>query len=317
MKTYLFSFLLIIAGYGIAAQIVNIPDPVFKQRLIDEGIDLNFDGEIQVTEAEAVNGFLDVNGQFSDIFDLTGIEAFVNLKVLHVYLNQLTTLDLSNNTALEILWCFDNQLSILDLNNNTALEVLLCGYNNLTSLNFTNCSNLKILLCGENDLSNLNLTSNSLLEEVNLSQNQLIFLDVRNGNNTAITSFTSSSNPDLTCIFVEDPVFSEENWARDPTSTFVETQQECDVLGLPEITKLQVNLFPNPVREQLTIVFNNFTKGARVKLYDLNGKIVLNFKLLKNETPIDVSHLHSGLYLLKIKQDFSNNNISTFKIIKL
>ena len=43
--------------------------------------------------------------------------------------NQLTTLDVSNNTKLEYLDCYNNQLTNLDLSNNTELKLLYCDNN--------------------------------------------------------------------------------------------------------------------------------------------------------------------------------------------
>ena len=48
--------------------------------------------------------------------------------------NQLTTLDLRDNTALTTLWCDGNQLTSLDLRNNTALTNLTCSGNPLTKI---------------------------------------------------------------------------------------------------------------------------------------------------------------------------------------
>ena len=62
------------------AQIVNIPDPNFKNALIDEGVDTNNDGEIQVSEAEAV---LNLNVNDRNISSLEGIQSFINLEELH------------------------------------------------------------------------------------------------------------------------------------------------------------------------------------------------------------------------------------------
>src|SRR5690606_716740 len=116
-KTMKTTFLLLFVFFfcSATAQIVNIPDPIFKQRIIDNGVDTNFDGEIQYSEAEAVTGALDVNGQFDDIFDLTGIEAFVNITELYCQLNALTTLDLSQNTVLVHLECWENPLTSLNV----------------------------------------------------------------------------------------------------------------------------------------------------------------------------------------------------------
>ena len=206
MKTTLFIILLFSIS-TLQAQIVNIPDPVFKQALLDHGfftsieIDTNFDGEIQVSEAEAITGFLDVNGQFIDIYDLTGIEAFINITELLVWQNQLTSLNLSNNTNLVRLVCSSNQLTSLDVSQCTLLEELSADSNLLVSLDLSNSLNLQGL---------------------DLYSNQLTFLDLRSGNNTNITGYNSNFNPDLTCIFVDDAAYSEANWSgTDPASTFV------------------------------------------------------------------------------------------------
>jgi hypothetical protein len=42
--------------------------------------------------------------------------------------------------------------------------------------------------------------------------NQLTCLNLRNGNNSGIWSITASSNPNLTCIEVDDVVYSNANW---------------------------------------------------------------------------------------------------------
>ena len=58
--------------------IVNIPDAIFKSRLVNNpAINTNADTEIQVSEANAFTGEINVND--SGVGDLTGIEAFINL----------------------------------------------------------------------------------------------------------------------------------------------------------------------------------------------------------------------------------------------
>ena len=42
--------------------------------------------------------------------------------------------------------------------------------------------------------------------------NQLTNLDVRNGNNTNFTLFEATTNPNLTCINVDDALWSTTNW---------------------------------------------------------------------------------------------------------
>jgi Leucine-rich repeat (LRR) protein len=55
--------------------------------------------------------------------------------------NQLTSLDVSQNTALTQLSCYYNQLTSLDVSQNTALDGLACWQNQLTNLNIKNGNN--------------------------------------------------------------------------------------------------------------------------------------------------------------------------------
>ncbi|RLD56411.1 MAG: hypothetical protein DRJ01_15280, partial [Bacteroidetes bacterium] len=82
MKTTILFILAIAFAFVSQAQIVNIPDANFKNALINHNpvIDLNTDGEIQVSEAEAFNSGINVIGQ--GIVDMTGIEAFINIQTL-------------------------------------------------------------------------------------------------------------------------------------------------------------------------------------------------------------------------------------------
>jgi len=299
MKTLTILFFILILhslgglGGGLYAQIVNIPDPIFKARLIVEGVDTNMDGEIQVSEAEAVTGMLDVSIFFADpIYDLTGIEAFVNITGLNVTGNQLTTLDLSNNTALLELECIEN---------------------NLTYLNVENCPNLEILQAYLNQLTDVNLTSNVQLKDVRLNKNNLVNLDIRNNNNTNVTNFNSRDNPNLTCIFVDDTEYSENssNWYKDSTSTYVETEAECDAIGMSNLSLQNIHFFPNPVKDMLYIEIPYHFRDIEIIIADIKGNNILQSTI----TQLDISSLQSGLYFVILK-DLQTKETLTKKLIK-
>src|SRR5690606_6454574 len=100
--------------------IVNIPDANFKNYLINNtSINTNGDSEIQVSEAVAYNGIINV--RFKNINDLTGIEAFTQLTELNCENNNLTSLNVSSNTLLTYLNCNSNSISLLNVSNNTVL----------------------------------------------------------------------------------------------------------------------------------------------------------------------------------------------------
>jgi len=83
MKNKLFTLASLMMLGSVLAQdqepIVNIPDLTFKAYLVfNPEINTNGDTEIQVSEAEAFTGEIDVSQK--NISDLTGIEAFVNIR---------------------------------------------------------------------------------------------------------------------------------------------------------------------------------------------------------------------------------------------
>jgi Leucine-rich repeat (LRR) protein len=139
---------------------VSIPDPKFFNALIANGFDTNFNREISFFEAEAIT-FLNVNNM--GIYDLTGIEAMVNLQTLYCYNNFLSDLDVSKNVALETIDCSENELEQLDFSNNPDLSFIDCTRNRLTSLNVSKNTHLGFLWCGVNPLTSLDISNNTAL----------------------------------------------------------------------------------------------------------------------------------------------------------
>lgn len=283
MKTLLQTLLLFCIINVANAQIVNIPDPHFKDALLNhdlfggDPIDTNQDGEIQVSEAEAISVLI-VGDPFiqGQIQDMTGIEAFVNITELHCYRNQISSLDLSENIVLTYLDCQENQLSSLNLSENIALEYLDC------------------------------------------SDNLLVSLDVRNGNNHNIdnASFRSQSNPDLKCIFVDDTAYSDANWFLiDPASTFVETQQECDNLGVNAFFIQNVTVYPNPIQNRLNVLLPEHSyQDLSFKIVDILGKEVYYSTTTQLRFQVDISILQRGIYFLSIYNN--KTKLLTKKLIK-
>ena len=153
-----------------SAIIVETGDPIPQGNIVFEdanfkafcvqSFDKNDDGEISFAEALIVTI---IRCGSKSIQSLSGIEYFVNLTELSCYSNQLTSLDVSNNTALEYLFCYSNQLTSLDVSNNTALTQLGCFSNQLTNLDVSHNTALTILLCFSNQLTSLDVSNNSKL----------------------------------------------------------------------------------------------------------------------------------------------------------
>ncbi|MEP4667539.1 MAG: T9SS type A sorting domain-containing protein [Cyclobacteriaceae bacterium] len=176
-KTTFTTVLLAMLCLGSYAQNVTIPDANFKAYLVgNTAINTNEDSEIQVSEASAFNGTISCSNK--SISDLTGIEAFTSLTGLYCNQNNLTALDVSQNTQLTDLQCLYNNLTALDVSNNTSLELLWCHTNNLTTLDVSNNTSLSSLVCYNNSLTTLTLGNNLSLTTLNCRNNNLTLLDV-------------------------------------------------------------------------------------------------------------------------------------------
>ncbi|VAV83344.1 Internalin-like protein (LPXTG motif) Lmo0331 homolog, partial [hydrothermal vent metagenome] len=239
-----------------------VPDDNFEQALIDLGYDtvlndyvptanintitaLNVVGKI-ISDLTGIEDFVALEDLYCGSNLLTSLDISNNtaLKILHCFGNLLTSLDVSSNTQLESLNGNSNQLSSLDVSNNTNLILLLLNNNNLTNLDLSNnlslinltCNinqltnldvtlntDLMVLRCDNNQLTSLDLSQNTALTNLRCENNQLTSLNVKNGNNTNVTTFIATNNPNLTCIEVDNAAYSTANWTNiDAQTSFSE-----------------------------------------------------------------------------------------------
>ena len=182
---------------NVQAQNVNIPDANFKAALVgNSAINTNNDGEIQVWEAEAFTGNMNVSNL--GITDLSGIENFTSLTALSCFQNSLNNINVSANTALIVLYCSYNNLSTLDVSANTALTGLFCDYMNLGSLDVSGNTALGVLSCRNIRLTILDVSANTALGELYCSGNNLSTLNLLT--NTALYRLYCNNNYSLSTL---------------------------------------------------------------------------------------------------------------------
>jgi len=225
MKKLTFTLIFVISTICVYAQTINFTDVNFKNSLLqaDNGnytasynpaffdasnyywifptsntIDINGDGEIQVSEAQLVKCLNLAAHAISDIseisyftnlehLDLTSnnltninVDQNLNLTYLNINSNQVTNLNVSQNASLQYLECYSNPISNINLSQNPLLKELNCGNCQLTSLNLSNNSNLYDLFIPNNSLTNINITNLVYLKYFNCSNNNLTSLNINN-----------------------------------------------------------------------------------------------------------------------------------------
>lgn len=153
-----------------------IPDPEFRKYLKgydigwieydsnghiihdDLGNEIHFGKGNGILDDKEIERIVGIDVDVCGIKSLKGIEHLTALTSLICGGNQLTELDLSNNTVLTQLWCENNQLTALDLSRNTALNDLSCYNNQLTTLKISRNNALAYLSCYNNQLTTLDVS---------------------------------------------------------------------------------------------------------------------------------------------------------------
>lgn len=133
------------------------PDSLFRRIVLGMfDVDSNYVLDENEMAAIAARQSLDVSQE--GIADLTGIEYFTGLTYLDCWDNELTTLDVSSNTALKYLRCSLNNLTELNVSANTELVYLNCSDNGLTSLDISQNKKLIYVDCYLNNLTELDIS---------------------------------------------------------------------------------------------------------------------------------------------------------------
>jgi len=254
MKNSILLFILLLSSGLLFSQIVNIPDPVFKSRLIEEGVDTNNDGEIQESEALAVTD-LDVLAYASEpkIGSLEGIQYFTNLVSLDFSRNLITSFDASIYPNLDYLRAYGNNLNSINLNGLDDLTFLHLNNNNLTNVNLNSLVNLDILFLGNNNLLDVDLSSlinltvfecrNCGLTSVDFQQNSI--LDEISIKDNSISALNFSDLPLLRILFMDNNLFTELDLTNANNILWVECSENAietvNVNGLSNLASLNIS----------------------------------------------------------------------------
>jgi hypothetical protein len=281
-----------------------------------------------------------------EIGNLTNLEELI---INFANLSGNIPVEIGNCTALKELELWHNQLTGTipnELGNLVNLELITLEYNQLTGTipaSFANCTKMGSFWLNGNqltgdvpdiftnmpDLYYVSLFSNQLTGNVDLSNNPalrgiwmgnllLSSIDLRNGRNTNIYAPYLRNNPNLTCIFVDDAAYSTANWTNiDATTTFVETQAQCDALSVNDELENIINIYPNPTNGILNLDIPAEITIRNISIQSITGQVVqkLNAKDLRvSSSRFDISQLPKGVYFVQIETQ--KGELANYRIIK-
>lgn len=287
-------YLLFLISTFANAQNISFPDTNFKNALltfysvdtnndlaIDSDADLNNDGEIDLSEATNITHLYFNN---LNISNLSGIENFTELIVLHFSNNPISTVDLSN------------------LNN---LEYIECNQTNLTSINL--CGTIAIKLYCE---------SNPFLSSIYLKNNVIspTLLGYERLTPPYLPSFVFGNCPLLTNICYDEGELPAVSNAFMDNLTGLNLTTSCDancVLSIGNFNNNEITLFPNPVKNEMNFSFEKNISIEKINIYNTLGQLVKQF--IGNQNSINLSDLNTGYYHIEF---ISEEGKLTKKFIK-
>lgn len=350
LKTYLL-LLFILTTLSSVGQIINFPDPVFKQALLDYTpvIDTNNDGEITVQEA-ALLTTLNISGyekqyrynpstgtQFlaEGIYDFTGIENFTNLTSLICTGNDLTSLDVSALTQLTYLDCsnnintlgFSGGITNLILPSSTTLTGINFSYNHITSLDLSSQINLTNINGNINNLTSIILPTNSNLDYLSLINNNLTTLNLTNQNQLTtvdarynqLSSFDITPLNNLIYLSLVDNNISNFITYSVPNNTLVHLSLVSNSVNNLDLSSFQALKHLNISNNQISTLILPATNSLEELNCWNNNLSTLDESKLVNANSIAASgnqltsiNLSASPNLNYI--DFSNNNLSSLNL---
>jgi len=300
----LYFFVLFLAHLSVTAQIVNIPDLQFKAKLLSGtatnhitqdlagnwiAMDLNNDGEIQVSEAANIRdiNIYSSNGNAFQISSIEGVKSFTNLEYLDVsdcpgilsvdisgmqkiklvsFMNNInmTSANFTGCPLLENINVSNSAIVNLDVSNLPKMNVLTCNGGKLQTINYAGSTTMKYLLCSDNEISSIDVSSLVDLYSFNITGNLLTSLDV--SNLTKLETLSCPANQ-LTSI----------NLQNTPKLKYLEA-------SFNNLSSLTIN--QSPILNYLRIINNQLTT------IDLSAVPLLQTLFLNNNqlTSLDISH---------------------------
>ncbi len=232
------------------------------------------------------------------------LENNVNLEKLSFWDNEISEIDVSENTNITLLSFESTNINNIDISQNVNLEILYCGINELSDLNVSQNLNLKVLAIENNLLTNLDISQNLLLEKLWCYQNEFLQnLNIANGNNSNLTNFNATENPNLICIQVDDEDYANiqdcnldppyNGWCKDDSASYSE---KC-ILGIEDNAFINFAIYPIPTQGVLNI--ESQRPIETVKIYNLQGQLIKE----DSNRSVDVSQLTTGLYFVHVIVD--------------
>ena len=90
---------------------------------------------------------------------------------------------------------------------------------------------------------------------------------------------------------------------------------ELYALNIPENSPYTIELYPNPTSEHLAITISDASAFSTYRIFDMNGKIIIDGTINSTQIMVNLQHVSAGEYHLILESNLGQSH--TYKISKL
>ncbi len=227
----------------------------------------------------------------SDMSDMFGLASAFNQPIGSWNVGNVTTMFRMFQDATS----FNKDIGSWDVRNVTRMESMFKGattFNqNIDSWNVSNVTNMSTMF------------DNSGLSTANYDALLIGWSTISPNETPLVSNVTFSAGGTNYCngATARSSIISTYGW------TITDGGLDCSTLSTDEFDTSIINLFPNPVSNELNVKTDYKLNNQPYTIIDSLGRIVLNGKLNNIDTIINVEQLTKGFYYLKIAGNSANN----------
>ncbi|GAA3652611.1 T9SS type A sorting domain-containing protein [Flavivirga jejuensis] len=139
-------------------------------------------------------------------------------------------------------------------------------------------------------------------------------LQKRNASGYSIDGGNGGTSNQNVYLWSSSSTTQNQQWRFDGVSTAKSAEQKTEAEELTENSNA-FNVYPNPVNNELNIKLNDYyDEETFIALYSIHGQKITQVKPSNHEVKLDLSRLHSGVYILMVN---NKSESLTKKIVKL
>lgn len=135
------------------------------------------------------------------------------------------------------------------------------------------------------------------------------------GNNALPGSYVPHGELDVAGAYIFRYVVGNDVCPDDTSIVTVTVRNDCDWLGLEDLTSEGFELYPNPTADVISVSYDGNNEAFDLEILDMSGRVIKRFNKVDLSTAmtINVENFESGVYLVNIKQGERSTNIRFVK----